>query len=233
MKRQEPEKALREFIENLSAERLSREPGKRFKVCGLKHSENIRQVCQLPIDMIGLIFYEKSPRYAGGLDAKALETLPSFIRKTGVFVNASGEYILSKVGQYGLQQVQLHGNESPAFCRELKSGGIKIIKAFPLRESGDLSVTIPYEGACDYFLFDAKTPQFGGSGEKFDWKILASYTGKTPFFLSGGVDAADAEALRQIKHPLLYAIDLNSRFETSPGLKDVNRLREFLSRVTN
>jgi indole-3-glycerol phosphate synthase len=204
----------------------------KIKVCGMKHPHNIKDLSTLPIDMIGLIFYEKSPRYAGDLDAKALGTLPDSIRKAGVFVNASKAYILSRIEQYGLQLVQLHGNESPAFCRELKSCGVKVIKAFPIREAGDLAASIPYENACDYFLFDTKTPQFGGSGKKFDWEILASYTGKTPFFLSGGIGAEDADAIQQIKHPWLYAIDLNSKFETAPGVKDINKLREFL-RVKN
>jgi phosphoribosylanthranilate isomerase len=245
MKTREPEKALREFMAKLSRpkERLREDSEERqgenselsskIKVCGLKHPHNIKELSTLPIDMIGLIFYEKSPRYAGNLDAKTLRTLLDSIQKVGVFVNESKLNILAKIKQYDLQLIQLHGNESPGFCQELKSCGIKIIKAFPIREAGDLTASLSYENACDYFLFDTKTSQFGGSGEKFDWKILASYTGKTPFFLSGGIGIEDAETIRQIKHPLLYAIDLNSKFETVPGLKDVNKLRKFTLRVKN
>jgi indole-3-glycerol phosphate synthase len=205
--------------------------GERYKVkvCGMKYPHNIRELSALPIDMIGLIFYEKSPRYAGDLDAKDMETLPSSIQKTGVFVNAEKEYILAKIERYGLQQIQLHGNESPGFCRELKATGVKIIKAFPVCEAGDIAACLPYEDACDYFLFDTKTDRFGGSGEKFDWKILEAYRGVTPFFLSGGIDSADIESIRNLNHPMLYAIDLNSKFETAPGLKDINKVGQFLS----
>jgi indole-3-glycerol phosphate synthase len=224
MKTKEPGKALREFIKSLSP---------KIKVCGMKYPENIRALAALPIDMIGLIFYEESPRYIGDLDRKELESIPPSIQKTGVFVNESKEYILSKMKEYDLQMIQLHGDESPAFCQELKSGAIKIIKAFPINKAEDLRASFFYENTCDYFLFDTKTSQFGGSGKKFDWEILSSYRGKTPFFLSGGIDAEDVEAIRQLHHPLLYAIDLNSKFETEPGRKDIDKLREFTLRVRN
>jgi indole-3-glycerol phosphate synthase len=233
MKARDPAQALKEFIRALSPtlSLSGKTPG--LKVCGMKDPENIRALASLPVDMIGLIFYEKSPRYAGELDSETVRDLPASIQKTGVFVNASQEYILAKIKAYGLQLIQLHGNESPAFCQDLKSGGIKVIKAFSIREAGDLTATALYENTCNYFLFDTKTSQFGGSGKKFDWEILSFYTGKTPFFLSGGIGAEDTDAIRQIKHPLLYALDLNSKFETKPGLKNIEQLREFVMKMIN
>jgi indole-3-glycerol phosphate synthase len=224
MKTDDPGKALREFISDLSP---SPSPW-RIKVCGMKYPDNIRALSALPVDMIGLIFHEKSPRYIGEPDADPLKFLPPSIRKTGVFVDASKEYILSKIAEYDLQMIQLHGHESPAFCRELKSAEVEIIKAIPIGEVDDLAPCVFYEDACDYFLFDTKTPQFGGSGKKFDWEILLSYKGKTPFFLSGGIDSEAIEALKQFDFPLLYAIDLNSKFEIEPGLKDVGKLSKII-----
>ncbi|MDR2843153.1 MAG: phosphoribosylanthranilate isomerase [Candidatus Symbiothrix sp.] len=194
----------------------------------MKSLENIAEIARLPIDMMGLIFYEKSPRYAGNLPPEALKPLPASIRKVGVFVNASKETILEKVQPYDLQMVQLHGQETPALCSELRATGIEVIKAFPVAEAADFQLALNYEAACDYFLFDTKTPQYGGSGKQFDWKILSAYTGKTPFFLSGGIGLEDLETIKHLKHPLLYAIDLNSRFETAPGVKDINKLKQLI-----
>jgi phosphoribosylanthranilate isomerase len=200
----------------------------KIKVCGMKIPENIQELAALPIDLIGLIFYDKSPRYAGNLDAKTFKTFPPTIQKTGVFVNATQAYILEKVAQFDLQAVQLHGDESPGFCRGLQAQNIPVIKAFQIREALDFEQCASYKNACNYFLFDAKTPQYGGSGKKFDWNILSSYKGDTFFFLSGGIGEEDAETIRQLRHPFLYAIDLNSRFEIEPGVKDIPKLSKFI-----
>jgi phosphoribosylanthranilate isomerase len=200
----------------------------KVKVCGLNNAENIRELAALPIDMMGLIFYEKSPRCAGGLSAEALTAVPLSIEKVGVFVDEVPERILDKVEQYDLQAVQLHGHESPVLCSALKSQGIKVIKAFPVRDAEDITASASYEDTCDYFLFDTKTAQPGGSGEKFDWGILSCYQGNTPFFLSGGIDTDDASDIKKLCLPLLYAIDLNSRFEVAPGVKNINKIRDFL-----
>lgn len=194
----------------------------------MKYPENIKKLIHLPVDMMGLIFYEKSARYAGHLPANELRIVPPNIQKTGVFVNASEEDIFAKIREYGLQAVQLHGNESPDFCREIKKSGIKTVKAFRIETSDDFIECGSYENACDYFLFDTKTPQYGGSGKKFDWQILSSYNGDTPFILSGGIGAEDAEPIRKIiQNPKLFGVDLNSRFETSPGEKDMGKLKVF------
>ncbi|MDR0799281.1 MAG: phosphoribosylanthranilate isomerase, partial [Dysgonamonadaceae bacterium] len=181
----------------------------KIKVCGMKNPQNISELAQLPVDLMGLIFYEKSPRYVENLDPKMVRSLPASIQKVGVFVNASMETISEKIRQYDLQFVQLHGNESPVFCKELKASGVQVIKAFPIENAKDLTLSVLYAGVCDYYLFDTKTPDYGGSGEKFDWQLLAGYTGTTPFFLSGGIAPEDMEAIHRLQLTNLYAIDLN------------------------
>jgi len=190
----------------------------------MKSPENIQALSELPIDMIGLIFYEKSPRCVEIQDADKINALSIKIPKVGVFVNATKGAILEKVERFGLQYVQLHGGESPEFCGEIKKEGISVIKSFQLEEVKDFEICYKYENKCDYFLFDSATPQYGGSGKKFNWDILNEYSGQTPFILSGGIGPEDSiPALHN-----LFAIDLNSKFETSPGIKDIESLRRFI-----
>jgi phosphoribosylanthranilate isomerase len=207
----------------------------KIKVCGMKNPDNIRNLVELPIDIIGLIFYEQSPRYAGSLAPEALSVVPPHIRKAGVFVNAGRDCILEKAEHYGLDIIQLHGDETPEFCRELRTGRYEIVKTFPISEKEDLSLCALYENSCDYFLFDTKTPQRGGSGRKFDWQVLSHYNTRTPYFLSGGIGEEDLldSGFSDFcdSNPRLYAIDLNSRFETSPGIKDIAKLEAVLSRL--
>jgi phosphoribosylanthranilate isomerase len=191
----------------------------------MKDPENMRALAQLPIDMMGLIFYEKSPRCVDERDADRINALSLKILKAGVFVDAAPNVVSDKVERFQLQFVQLHGQESPNFCSALKSKGISVIKAF---HGYNEKICGIYEGCCDYFLFDTPTPKYGGSGNKFDWKTLSAYSGTTPFFLSGGIAPDDAEIVRQLNFPQLFAIDLNSRFEVSPGIKDVDKIRQFL-----
>jgi phosphoribosylanthranilate isomerase len=200
-----------------------------IKVCGMKDPGNIRELIQLPINWLGLIFYEQSPRYAGELNVDELKIVPSSIQKTGVFVNASAKNISEHVRRFDLQAVQLHGEESPALCRELKSQGVQVIKTFSIENPEDLKSCVFYEDACDYYLFDTKTLQYGGSGKKFDWQTLSFYQGKTPFFLSGGIDLEDAETIQQLDFPQFYAVDLNSRFEILPGIKNIGKIQQFIN----
>lgn len=189
----------------------------------MKYPDNIEELGRLPIHLMGMIFYEKSPRFVENVilsDAK--------IDRVGVFVNAEQEYIKGKVDDYNLKFVQLHGNESPEFVKELNKS-IPVIKAFSISEVADLEQTERYEGLQGYFLFDTKTPQYGGSGQKFDWSILDNYKGNTPFLLSGGISIDDAKAIKQIKHPKFAGVDLNSRFEIEPGLKDINLLHQLIN----
>jgi phosphoribosylanthranilate isomerase len=181
--------------------------------------------------MMGFVFYPKSPRYAEPLDEEALHALPKRILKIGVFVNASLDEILTVVKKYSLSGVQLHGAESDELCYTLKAAGLLVIKAFSISEVADFKQTDDYEGTCDFFLFDTKTPVYGGSGKKFDWDVLSAYTGETRFLLSGGISAEDAEAIRQFTHSKLSGVDLNSRFEIEPGYKDIVLLDSFIKRL--
>jgi len=199
-----------------------------LKICGLKYTENILAVAALKPDFMGFIFYPKSPRYAEPLDSRVLAALPATIKKIGVFVNEDIENILTIAYKYKLDGLQLHGSELVDMCRKLKKLGYIIIKAFPIAEAYNFKVTKSYEGVCDYFLFDTKTDAYGGSGVKFNWQMLKEYTGETPFLLSGGIAADDAEAIQKIEHPKFAGIDLNSKFEDKPGLKNISVLKEFI-----
>jgi len=200
-----------------------------LKICGLKYPENIQAVSDLKPDFMGFIFYPKSPRYAEPLDNAVLNSLPATIKKIGVFVNEDLENILTIAYKYKLDGLQLHGAELVDMCRELKKLGYLVIKAFPIAETYNFKVTKSYEGVCDYFLFDTKTEAYGGSGLKFNWKMLNEYTGDTPFLLSGGIALDDAEAIQKIEHPKFAGIDLNSKFEVKPGLKNISLLKDFIS----
>lgn len=188
----------------------------------MKYPDNILEVGLLLPDYMGFIFWEKSARYFDGI----IPELPKSIKKTGVFVNATVEEIVEKVSKYDLQAVQLHGQESVAFCKELKSKlplSIEIIKVFSADENFDFEVLKPFETVCDYFLFDTKGKLPGGNGTTFDWKILENYPSTKPFFLSGGIGIAELEDVKQVLKTNLpiYAIDINSKFEVKPGLKNL------------
>jgi len=205
----------------------------KIKICGMKIPENILAVAALQPDFMGFIFYPKSPRFAEPLDIATLNALPQSIKKIGVFVNENMENILTFVYKYKLDGVQLHGTELVGMCKEFRESGLIVIKAFPIAEAYNFKVTKPYEGACDYFLFDTKTDAYGGSGLKFNWKMLDEYKGQTPFLLSGGIAADDAEAILKIEHPKFAGIDLNSRFELKPGLKNIDLLKTFILELKN
>ncbi len=199
-----------------------------IKVCGMREPENIRAVERLGVDWMGFIFYPRSPRYV----AARPSYLPSACRRVGVFVNSSVEDILLTVKSFGLDYIQLHGSESPAFCAELKSAANSgIIKAFSIASADDFRRTAQYESSCDYFLFDTACAGYGGSGRTFDWSLLEAYNGQTPFLLSGGIGPDSVEPLRQLSHPRWAGIDLNSGFETAPALKDPALLQSFINQI--
>ncbi len=194
----------------------------------MKYPENILEVGALLPDYMGFIFWEKSARYFNGEIPELIETT----KKVGVFVNQSQEEILEKVQKYKLQAVQLHGNESAEFCSELKAKlnkEIEIIKAFSADNDFDFEVLKPYEASCNYFLFDTKGKLPGGNGTTFDWTILKKYNSEKPFFLSGGIGMNELKAIEEISKTNLpiYAIDVNSKFEIEPGLKNKNLLSNF------
>lgn len=199
------------------------------KVCGMTQGDNIREVEALGIDLMGFIFYEKSPRCV----RQKPDYLPVHAQRVGVFVNASLEEMVEKAASFGLTHIQLHGNESPLQCEQLKEAGFKVIKAFSIASEADLKVTTNYHEVCDYFLFDTKTPAFGGSGQSFDWDILSHYTGATPFLLSGGIGLESVEALNRFSHPALAGYDLNSKFEVAPGIKEIGKIQKFKITIDN
>ena len=194
----------------------------------MRNAENIREVETLGIDMMGFIFYPKSSRYVSARPAY----LPKKCKRVGVFVDSTIDDIRQHIADYSLDIVQLHSHESPDFIRSLRllcGDSIAIIKAFNIATKEDLEKTAPYVGLVDYFLFDTKGNSAGGNGEKFDWSVLEAYNDDTPFLLSGGISPDDAERIKSFHHPKCIGIDLNSRFEIEPGIKDIIKFKTFLN----
>ena len=207
--------------------------GVKIKVCGMKFSENIQEIAQLQPDYLGFIFYPKSPRNFEG----EIPVIDQKIKKTGVFVDASIQFIQEKINKYNFKAVQLHGNESADFCKELKQvfPEIEIFKVFGIKDSFNFNIITPYEGIVNYFLFDTKGKEKGGNGYTFDWSVLKEYQSNTPIILSGGIGIEELNKVKDIlKTDLpIYALDLNSKFEDKPGLKNFNLLNEFFEKVKN
>jgi phosphoribosylanthranilate isomerase len=201
----------------------------RIKVCGMKFTENRQQVETLDVDFLGFIFYAPSKRFIGEVPESSL--FQSEKPKVGVFVDENAFEILGLAKNMGFEYVQLHGKENPKTCQLLKRQGLKIIKVFNIDEKFNFSVTQPFAKVSDFFLFDTKTNEHGGSGKKFDWSVLDKYKGHTPFFLSGGIGPDDAKSILEIKHPKLTGVDLNSGFEDEPGLKNIEKLKAFISEL--
>ena len=212
-----------------SAPSPSGRAGVGIKICGMKYPDNILEVGSLLPDYMGFIFWEKSTRYFDGV----IPDLPKSIKKVGVFVNESIEVILAKAQKYDLQAIQLHGHESVEFCQELRNNlkqiQFEIIKVFSVDDAFDFEVLKPFETVCDYFLFDTKGKLPGGNGTTFDWKVLKNYPSSKPFFLSGGIGIEEIDFIEEIlktKLPI-HSLDLNSKFEREPGLKDKTILKKF------
>ncbi|WP_166461166.1 phosphoribosylanthranilate isomerase [Flavicella sediminum] len=197
----------------------------KIKVCGMGSVENIEAVAALQPDYLGFIFFEKSARNFNG----TLPIISPEIIKTGVFVNASFEFIQEKVKDLGLKAVQLHGSENPEFCEAVKNLNVEVFKVFSIKGNFDFSALAPFEGKLDYFLFDTKGELPGGNGYTFDWEVLKQYNSKTPFILSGGIGLEEIEKVKEIiKTDLpIHALDINSKFEIAPASKDVAKLKEF------
>ncbi|MEL6675963.1 MAG: phosphoribosylanthranilate isomerase [Bacteroidota bacterium] len=196
----------------------------KWKVCGMREAHNIEALGKLAPDFMGLIFYPPSSRYV------ADDSLADWLRQrntpplVGVFVNASLEEVEEKIERFGLAYVQLHGQESPAFCQAMKALGVGVIKVFSVGSQFDFQELQAFESHVDYFLFDTKGKLPGGNGVVFNWDILQEYQGDTPFFLSGGIGLDQLARLQAFSHPAFYGIDLNSKFELQPALKNIDQL---------
>ena len=214
----------------------------KLKVCGMKL--NTLEVATLNPDYLGFIFWEPSKRFFEG----TIPELPASIKKVGVFVDATLEDIVEKVNTYGLWAVQLHGKESPEFCSDLKKftidrskalgeTNLKIIKVFSIKDDFDFRVLTPYENVCDFFLFDTKGKLPGGNGFTFSWEVLGNYPSTKPYFLSGGIGLDEIEKIREFQQrpesKYCHAIDVNSKFESEPGFKDIKKLKEFKEVLSN
>ena len=192
----------------------------------MRDSENIRAIEQTKADLMGFIFHPKSPRFVASLP----EHMPKKQKRVGVFVNASLEQILAKAQKFSLEYIQLHGDEPPAFCSELKNRGLKVIRAQRIANTDDIIRAESYNMA-DLMIFDTKTELYGGSGKKFNWQLLENYKGCVPFLLSGGIRSDTFEEIKAFFHPQFAGIDLNSGFEISPALKDVGKLNNFIEKI--
>jgi len=214
----------------------------KLKVCGMNF--NILEVATLNPDYLGFIFWEPSKRFFEG----KLPELPPSIKKVGVFVDATIEDVLEKIKTYGLDAVQLHGKESAAYCSVLKElnnelkqtlgvASLKIIKVFSIEDDFDFSILTPYEEVCDYYLFDTKGRLPGGNGYTFSWEVLENYPSTKPYFLSGGIGLEEMEKIKEFQlrpeSKYCHAIDVNSKFESEPGLKDTDKLKEFKEVLRN
>jgi phosphoribosylanthranilate isomerase len=223
----------------------------------MRDADNIRAVSSLCIDMMGFIFYQKSPRFVAQISSNA-GVIPDFtvsslikdkgqspegydpknIKRVGVFVDEMPQSIITRVYNFDLDYVQLHGNETPILIDNLRATidpdirkGVKFIKTISISSADDIKKCEEYEGHADMFLFDTKCDTKGGSGEKFDWSILQAYKGNTPFILSGGIAPNDVERIKNFSHPQFVGIDLNSNFEIEPAVKDVEKLKDFITKI--
>ena len=197
----------------------------KLKVCGMREYNNIAALSDLQPDYMGFIFWAPSSRYV----SEATPVLDKSIKKTGVFVDASVDYIQSSISTHQLQAVQLHGEETPSYCQLVQNFRVEVIKAFSVKDAFDFSSLEAYENSCDFFLFDTKGPLPGGNGYTFDWSLLKGYPSQKPFFLSGGIGLENTQEIKELLNTNLplYAIDVNSKFEVTPGLKKIEELKQF------
>jgi phosphoribosylanthranilate isomerase len=206
----------------------------KIKICGIKYGDNLKEIVKLNPDFLGFNFYPDSPRYMGDtLTPEDLAIISPYTKNVGVFVNSDEYSILEIHRQYALDYCQLHGNEKPVFCKHLNALGVKVIKAFGITADFNFNILTEYTPWCDYFLFDTASAKFGGTGVCFDWKILTKYEFNHPFFLSGGIGPDDAEKIRNLFFGSMIGVDINSRFELSPGKKDIIVLRRFINCIRN
>jgi phosphoribosylanthranilate isomerase len=203
----------------------------KIKICGMKEPGNIREIAGLQPDYMGFIFYPGSKRYAGNLSPSEVKHLPDAIQRVAVFVNAPREEILSTCRAYSIRILQLHGDEPPVFCRSFREEGLRVIKAFRIGKSLDAEGMERYRDSCDMILLDTSAEGYGGTGRKFNWKQLKHFKSPLPFLLSGGIGPGDADRIKEMDLSRLQGVDLNSRFEIKPGLKNKNELAKFIRKM--
>ena len=199
----------------------------KIKVCGMRDAENISELIKLKPDYMGFIFYGKSKRFVTNFPEVEI---PSEIKKVGVFVNETIDEVIEVAEENKLDAIQLHGNESPEYCEELRVlliRKVEILKAFSVDDNFDFPKTEPYQKVCDFLLFDTKGKDYGGNGVKFNWQVLDNYKGETPFLLSGGISKVDGAEIKKISHKAFAGIDINSGFEIEPALKNIEDIKEF------
>ncbi len=204
----------------------------KIKVCGLTSPENIREISETGIDFAGFIFYPESKRFVGHKpDVSLFNNVPESVTRVGVFVNEIPARIMDISIISGLPIVQLHGDEDPDYCKAIRSSGLKVIKAFRIASEINMEYLNIFNDVCDYFLFDTASESYGGSGRKFDWRILNGLRIEKPFFLGGGIGPEDTEELEKIENPMFFAVDINSRFEIKPGIKDAEKIKDFIKKL--
>lgn len=201
----------------------------KLKVCGMRETENIGSVALRNPDFMGFIFHRASPRHVG--DQFSIPDLPGAIARVGVFVEQSADEIIFLQKRHSLDFIQLHGGQSESTCSDLKERGLQIIKVFSVGSSFDFNIVKKFAGLCDYFMFDTKSDEHGGSGKRFDWNLLNKYRLNVPFFLSGGLNLSNIDEALALNHPQLFSLDVNSGIEIEPGLKDVEKLDLIIKQI--
>ncbi len=198
-----------------------------LKVCGMRSKENIEELLEVEPEFMGLIFYPKSKRFVRELDAEVIDRLErSETKVVGVFVNASLEVIEQKVEEYKLDFVQLHGDEPLELGQQLAEKGMRVIKVFGVKDELPQEEISLWEPLVDYFLFDTKSTGYGGTGQRFSWNILKDYQARKPFFLSGGIALENANEVLEMDIPELVGVDVNSKLEIAPAIKDMEKVRD-------
>jgi len=200
----------------------------------MRNEENLKDLVLLKPDFIGFIFYKKSKRW---IEHPVQISYPNKTKKVGVFVNEAIDELLAKIQQFELDFIQLHGDETPAYCKKLKQiellrkNGVELIKAFSVDKDFNFDKVEAFAPHCNLFLFDTKGEDYGGTGRKFDWSVLKSYKGSTPFLLSGGISLGDVEEIRSMKHSSFVGVDINSGFEKAPAMKNIEMIKEFKNKL--
>jgi phosphoribosylanthranilate isomerase len=204
----------------------------KLKICGMRDADNIMQVAALRPDYMGFIFYEKSPRFVQH-DFDIGDEFPSAIKRIGVFVKETTQTIVRQAKRLNLEYIQLHGDEIVSQCEALRAEGLKVIRVFSVDDDFDFKTTKSYKTVSDFFLFDTKGKYYGGNAQTFNWDILNQYNQEVPFFLSGGINPENVKQVANLKGMNIHALDVNSGVESSPGVKDIEKIKLLIDSIKN